>query len=338
MFYRMPRVRSLNSRILPEFTARQAFRSGRDSINEDIRFKKRIAAMNKSREIICTLVLILTALIWGCAFAAQSIGAGFVEPFTFLTARTWIAFFALLPVIAVRERVLIRREDRIKKTAGQSKMLVLGGAVCGFFLFAASASQQIGISLTTTAKAGFITALYVVLVPVLSVFLHRSVNKKVWGCVLLAVIGLYLLCMGESFSLAAGDSYMLLCAFLFSLQILSVNYFVKYTDPVKLAAMQFLFEGVFAGLCMLFFEPFNAEGILSALPSILYAGFMSSAVGYTLQIVAQDGLDPAVASIAMSFESVFAALAGWVVLHEAMSARELFGCVLMFAAIVISQI
>ena len=294
--------------------------------------------MNKRREIICTLVLFVTALIWGCAFAAQSIGAGFVGPFTFLASRTWIAFFALLPVIAVRDRLQISAEYRVKKSAGQSRMLVLGGAVCGFFLFTASASQQIGISLTTTAKAGFITALYVVLVPVLSVFMHRSVNRKVWGCVLLAVIGLYLLCMGERFSLSAGDSWMLLCAFLFSLQILSVNYFVKYTDPVKLAALEFLFEGIFAGLCMLLFEPFDAEGILSALPSILYAGFMSSAVGYTLQIVAQDGLDPAVASIAMSFESVFAALAGWVVLREAMSARELIGCVLMFAAIVISQI
>ena len=294
--------------------------------------------MNKRREIICTLVLFVTALIWGCAFAAQSIGAGFVGPFTFLASRTWIAFFALLPVIAVRDRLQISAEYRVKKTAGQSRMLVLGGAVCGFFLFTASASQQIGISLTTTAKAGFITALYVVLVPVLSVFMHRSVNRKVWGCVLLAVIGLYLLCMGERFSLSAGDSWMLLCAFLFSLQILSVNYFVKYTDPVKLAALEFLFEGIFAGLCMLLFEPFDAEGILSALPSILYAGFMSSAVGYTLQIVAQDGLDPAVASIAMSFESVFAALAGWVVLREAMSARELIGCALMFAAIVISQL
>ena len=294
--------------------------------------------MNKRREIICTLVLFVTALIWGCAFAAQSIGAGFVGPFTFLASRTWIAFFALLPVIAVRDRLQISAEYRVKKTAGQSRILVLGGAVCGFFLFTASASQQIGISLTTTAKAGFITALYVVLVPVLSVFMHRSVNRKVWGCVLLAVIGLYLLCMGERFSLSAGDSWMLLCAFLFSMQILSVNYFVKYTDPVKLAALEFLFEGILAGLCMLLFEPFDAEGILSALPSILYAGFMSSAVGYTLQIVAQDGLDPAVASIAMSFESVFAALAGWVVLHEAMSARELIGCALMFAAIVISQL
>ena len=301
-------------------------------------FLERTADMNKRREIICTLVLIVTAFIWGCAFAAQSIGAGFVGPFTFLTARTWIAFFALLPVIAVREQVLIRMGDRVKKTAGQSKMLILGGAVCGFFLFTASASQQIGISFTTTAKAGFITALYVVLVPVLSFFLHRSVNRKVWGCVMLAVIGLYLLCMGESFTLSAGDSWMLLCAFLFSLQILSVNYFVKYTDPVKLAALEFLFEGIFAGICMLVFEPLNAEGVMAALPTILYAGFMSSAVGYTLQIVAQDGLDPAVASIVMSFESVFAALAGWVVLHEAMSARELIGCVLMFAAIVISQI
>ena len=260
-------------------------------------FLERTADMNKRREIICTLVLIVTALIWGCAFAAQSIGAGFVGPFTFLTARTWIAFFALLPVIAVREQVLIRMGDRVKKTAGQSKMLILGGAVCGFFLFTASASQQIGISFTTT-----------------------------------------LLCMGESFTLSAGDSWMLLCAFLFSLQILSVNYFVKYTDPVKLAALEFLFEGIFAGICMLVFEPLNAKGVMAALPTILYAGFMSSAVGYTLQIVAQDGLDPAVASIVMSFESVFAALAGWVVLHEAMSARELIGCVLMFAAIVISQI
>lgn len=294
--------------------------------------------MNKKREIICTLTLILTALIWGCAFAAQSIGAEYVGPFTFLAARTWIAFFALLPVIAVRDHFLRRKEEfSVRKTAGISRMLWVGGAVCGFFLFTASAAQQIGINQTTTAKAGFITALYVVLVPILTVFLHQRVGKKIWGCVLLAVIGLYLLCMRGSFSLSTGDSYMLLCAFLFSLQILSVNYFVRFTDPVKLAALEFLFEGIFAGICMLLLEPLVYAGFLKALPSILYAGFMSSAVGYTLQIVAQGGLDPAVASIAMSLESVFAALAGWIILGQSLSLRELLGCVLMFTAIVISQ-
>ncbi len=295
--------------------------------------------MYKKREVICTLTLVLTALIWGCAFVAQSIGAQYIGPFTFLSSRTWIAFFALWPVIAVRERLLRKKGDTsVRKTAGQKKMLWLGGAVCGFFLFTASASQQIGIGLTTTAKAGFITALYVVIVPILAVFFRQKVAKKIWGCVALAVIGLYLLCMKERFALSPGDSYMLLCAILFSLQIMSVNYFVKYTDPVRLASFQFLFEGIFALVCMLIFEPVSTEALLMAAPTILYAGFMSSAVGYTLQIIAQNGLDPAVASIAMSLESVFAALAGWVILHQVMSVREIAGCALMFAAIVISQL
>ena len=281
-------------------------------------------------------LLFLAALIWGVSFVFQKTGMDYVGPMTFGLMRFSIGSIAMLPLIFLYDRHTSGKGLQVMPFTDRT--LLKAGILTGLTNFGLSSFQQIGLVYTTAGKAGFISVMYVALVPVFMLFLRRKVRRLTWFCIVCAMFGLYLLCMGESFSLSMGDSWMLLCAFLFSLQILSVNYFVKYTDPVKLAALEFLFEGIFAGICMLVFEPLNAEGVMAALPTILYAGFMSSAVGYTLQIVAQDGLDPAVASIVMSFESVFAALAGWVVLHEAMSARELIGCVLMFAAIVISQI
>ncbi len=298
------------------------------------------SAADKKTQIIYLLVLVLTAAIWGAAFVAQSVGADHVGPFTFLAARSWIGAVFLIPVIAVRDRILVAQngENEKPKNRAQMRTLLIGGAVTGTALFLASYSQQAGIAGTTTAKAGFITAQYVVIVPILSIFLGQKVKGRIWGCVLLAVVGLYLLCMTGSFALNRADGLMLLCAFLFALQIMAVNYFSPRVDTVRLACLQFVVEAVLATVFMLIFEPFDAASFKLALGAILYAGVMSSGVAYTLQIVAQRKLDPTVASLAMSLESVFSALAGWIILGQTLSVRELLGCALMFAAIVVSQI
>jgi drug/metabolite transporter (DMT)-like permease len=294
----------------------------------------------KKYEIIHVLILLVAAIIWGSAFVAQSVGAGYIGPLTFLAGRSWIGAVILLPVIAVRDKILTVRtgENERPKNRTQLMTLLAGGAVTGTALFFASFSQQAGIAGTTTAKAGFITAQYVVIVPILSVFFGKKVGKKIWGCVMLAVVGLYFLCMTGSFSLNRADALMLLCAFLFGVQIMAVNYYSPRVDTVRLSCLQFLVEAVLSTIFMLFLEPFDAAAFRLALFSILYAGVMSSGVAFTLQIVAQKKLDPTVASIAMSLESVFSALAGWIILHQTLTPLELCGCALMFAAIVLSQI
>ena len=214
----------------------------------------------------------------------------------------------------------------------------LGGMSCGTFLFLASVSQQAGISLTTTAKAGFITAQYVVIVPLISVFFGKKVRSGIWLCVALSVTGLYLLCMNGPLELGTGDSLMLLCAFLFALQIICVDHFSPITDPVRLSFAQFFMTALLATAGMLLFEPLSVTGLKAAAGSIVYAGVMSSGVAYTLQIVGQQNLNPTVASLSMSLESVFSAICGWIVLGQALHTRELAGCGLMFAAIVLSQL
>ena len=220
----------------------------------------------------------------------------------------------------------------------QRRFLLMGGAACGFFLCAASAFQQVGIRYTTTAKAGFITALYVVIVPILSVFFGKGVKSRIWACVALAVLGLYLLCMRGELSLSFGDGVVLVCAFLFACQIMTVDYFAPQVDTVRLSQTQFLVTALLSTVCMFFFEDLSTDSLIKALPSIAYAGVMSSGVAYTLQIIGQQNLNPAIASITMSLESVFAALAGWIVLGQSMTVRELAGCVLMFAAIILAQL
>lgn len=296
--------------------------------------------LTRREELIHTLMLVLCAMIWGSAFVAQSIGAEYVGPFTFLALRNWIAVIFLIPVIAVRDRIITGKNGVSEAPANryQWKMLLLGGMLCGLFLFLASASQQAGISLTTTAKAGFITAQYVVIVPLLSVLFGRKIRYRIWGCVALSVIGLYLLCISGPLELGIGDSLMLICAFLFAVQIMCVDRFSPMTDPVRLSFVQFFMTGLLATVCMLLFESISLTELRMAAGSILYAGVMSSGVAYTLQIIGQQNLNPTVASLSMSLESVFSALCGWLVLGQALSVRETAGCALMFAAIVLSQI
>ncbi len=294
----------------------------------------------KKNEMTSSLLLVLTAAIWGCAFVAQDVGAAYVEPLTFLASRSWIAFFMMLVLFAVMERRRKAKGERsaVPHTKAAWRHVLLGGFVCGFFLFAASYAQQAGMADTTPAKAGFITAMYVVIVPVLAILFRQKVRPIIWLCVVMGVIGLYLLSIKDGFTIGLGDGLVMLCALLFSLQIMAVNYFAPSMDGVLLSMLEFLTESILATAGMLLFEHPTASGLAAAGLAIFYAGFFSSGVGYTLQIIAQQGLQPALASLIMSLESVFSALAGWIILHQTLTGRELCGCLLLFAAILVSQV
>ena len=280
------------------------------------------------------LLLFITATIWGTAFVAQSVGMDYVGPFTFTFARSIVGGLFLIPCI-----FFLRRWSGETGKIQVRKVEWIGGLLCGLALFAASNFQQIGIAYTTVGKAGFITALYVVIVPIFGLFLKKKVPGIVWFCVALSVVGLYLLCMTEgSFSLAYGDFLVFICAILFSVHILVIDYFSPKGDGVVISCIQFFVCGILSGIIMLFVENVRIADIVAAGLPILYAGVLSSGVAYTLQIVAQKGVNPTVASLILFLESVISALAGWVILHEALNARELFGCLLMFIAIVLAQI
>ena len=294
--------------------------------------------MNKKLHIF---FLFLTALIWGTAFVAQRMGSEYVEPFTYLAWRSWAAVLFLAPLVRVMDHFSDRRgiDNRRPKTVSDRRLLIVGGCLSGFMLWAACAAQQIGIAHTTASKAGFITALYVVIVPLLSIFIRKRPSVQIWACVALALIGLYLLCMKTaSFRLEYGDAWELACAFFFAVEILLVSYYCSRVDPVRLSFVQFLVVAILSTILMLLMEHPTVDGLRLALPSILYAGIFSSGIAFTLQIIGQVGVNATVASLVMSLESVFSALSGWLILHERMSPRELSGAALMFLAIALSQI
>ena len=280
------------------------------------------------------ILLVLTALIWGCAFVAQSVGMDYVGPFTFNTARFLIGAIVLLPVIWFMDR---QRKTGAEKGAGQ-KTLIIGGICCGIALAVASTLQQWGILFTTVGKAGFITAMYIVIVPMLGIFIGKKVRPLIIGCVAIAVVGFYFLCMTESLRLGLGDFLVLLCAIAFSIHILVIDHFSPKVDGVKMSAIQFLTAAIISAVPTLLWEQPVSTEILQAWQPVLYAGIMSCGVAYTLQIIAQKNADPTVASLLLSLESVFSVLAGWVILHQSLSIRELFGCVLMFGAIILAQL
>ena len=288
--------------------------------------------MNKA-QIKNSFLLLLTAVIWGVAFVAQSTGMEHVEPFTFNSIRNIIGGLVLIPCI-----FLFRKVNGEKGTI-VTKVELIGGICCGTALFAASSFQQVGMLHTTVGKAGFITALYVVLVPILGLLMKKKVSILIWFCVVLSVVGLYLLCMTEgSFTLGYGDFLVLICAVLFSVHILIIDYFSPKGDGVVISCIQFLTCGVLSGILMFFTETPVLQNMWDAKWSILYAGVLSCGVAYTLQVVAQRDVNPTVASLILCLESVVAVLAGWIVLKEALSLRELLGCTLMFIAIVLAQL
>ena len=280
------------------------------------------------------ILLVLTALIWGCAFVAQSVGMDYVGPFTFNMARFLIGAIVLLPVIWFMDR---QRKTGAEKGAGQ-KTLIIGGICCGIALAVASTLQQWGILFTTVGKAGFITAMYIVIVPLLGIFIGKKVRPRIIGCVAIAVVGFYFLCMTESLRLGLGDFLVLLCAIAFSIHILVIDHFSPKVDGVKMSAIQFLTAAIISAVPTLLWEQPVFTDILQAWQPVLYAGVMSCGVAYTLQIIAQKNADPTVASLLLSLESVFSVLAGWVLLGQGLSLKELFGCVLIFCAIILAQL
>lgn len=280
------------------------------------------------------VLLVLTALIWGCAFVAQSVGMDYVGPFTFNMARFLIGAIVLLPVIWFMDR---QRKTDAEKGAGQ-KTLIIGGICCGIALAVASTLQQWGILFTTVGKAGFITAMYIVIVPLLGIFIGKKVRPLIIGCVAIAVVGFYFLCMTESLRLGLGDFLVLLCAIAFSIHILVIDHFSPKVDGVKMSAIQFLTAAIISAVPTLLWEQPVLTEILQAWQPVLYAGVMSCGVAYTLQIIAQKNADPTVASLLLSLESVFSVLAGWVLLGQGLSLKELFGCVLIFCAIILAQL
>ena len=279
------------------------------------------------------VMLFLTAFIWGTAFVAQSVGMDYLEPFTFNGVRSLIGGIALLPCIW-----LLHKLNGESKKEESGKVLLIGGLACGVLLFAASSLQQIGLKYTTAGKAGFITAFYIVIVPVLGIFLHKKIGWKIWLAVVLALAGLYFLCITESFSIGKGDVLIFLCALIFAVHIMVIDYFSPKVDGVKMSCIQFFVCGILSLPFMFTIETPKAAAMTAAWMPLLYAGVLSCGVAYTLQILGQKNVNPAVASLILSLESCFSVLAGWIVLGERLSLRESAGCVLMFAAIILAQL
>lgn len=282
-------------------------------------------------------MLFLAAFIWGTAFVAQSVGMDYLGPFGFNGIRSLIGGIALLPCIFFLGK-LNKEDDRNEKPGDSQKDLIKGGLSCGVVLFAASSMQQIGLQYTTAGKAGFITAFYIVLVPVLGIFLKQKTGWKVWLAVAIALAGLYFLCITESFSIGKGDIYVFIGALLFSLHILVIDYFAPKTDGVKMSCIQFFTAGFLSLIPMVLLETTTVDGIVKSWLPLLYAGVLSSGVGYTLQIIGQKNMNPTIASLILSLESCISVLAGWAVLGESLSVRETIGCFLMFAAIILAQL
>ena len=292
---------------------------------------------NQVRQVVFP---ILAAFIWGTAFVAQDLCADSIGTFAFNATRYFIAVLALLVVIAISDKA---KKDKPALTAEEkkaaSKQLWLGGLCCGVALAIASNFQQAGLVAGTDAgKAGFITALYVVLVPVFGLFFKRKVSLPVWIAVVCSVVALYLLCIKGDFSLAAGDLLILVCAVCFAVHILVIDHFTAYCDGVKLSCLQFLFAGIISAVCMFLFEAVDFAAIWGCILPLLYVGIFSCGVGYTLQILAQKDSNPTVVTILLSLESVFAVIAGAIILHQQMTAREYIGCVVMFVAVILAQI
>lgn len=291
--------------------------------------------MNNKKTLQSNLLLVLTALIWGFSFVAQSEGND-IGSFTFNASRSFVAGVVLLPVIALFD-ALNKKQGAVRETSDK-KTLIIGGIACGAALFVASAFQQIGIGYTTVGKAGFITTLYILIVPFFGIFMKKKVPLAVWISVVVAAVGMYLLCVTEEFTISKGDLLILCCAFCYAVHILVIDHFSPLVDGVRMSCIQFFTCGVLSAVAMFLAEEPNMKEILSAWLPICYAGALSAGVGYTLQIIAQKNTNPTMASLIMSLESVFAVLAGWLLLGQALSVKEFIGCALVFAAVLFTQL
>lgn len=296
----------------------------------------------KKTELGSAALLFLAAFIWGVAFVAQSVGMDYVGPFTFNGCRFLIGGMVLTPFALIREKKYQKSNSfqkmKIEEQKKHKSVTLFGGLCCGVAICIASSFQQAGMLYTSVGKAGFITALYIVLVPVMGIFMKKKVAPIVWIGVVLAAIGFYFLCIAESFSINYGDVLLFLCAVCFTFHILIIDYFAPKADGVALSCIQFWFSGIVCMSIAIFRESPQMSAIFAAAVPILYAGVLSCGVAYTLQIIGQKNMKPAVASLILSLESVISVLAGWVILHEILTGRQLLGCGLVFSAVILAQL
>lgn len=288
-------------------------------------------------------ILTFASLIWGLAFVVQNDASNLISPFAFNSSRSLLGALVIFIFLFVKSK--LRHEKIFKNDKSYIKSTVIGGIVCGIFLAFSVNFQQLGISVypdncAAEARAGFITALYVILVPIVSITLKKKTPPIVWLAVMIALLGIYYLCLSQGLSgIYLGDILMLFCALSCTIHILFVDKFGGIIDGPLLSFVQFLVCGIISGVISVIFEPQTTiQNIYSALPQILYMGILSSGLAYTLQIIGQRYAEPAVASIFMSLESVFASLGGWIIMGNKLSPRELLGCALVFVAIIIAQI
>ena len=284
-------------------------------------------AINKKT---ATLLLLLTDLIWGCSFVAQDVSSDYLGPFTFNFVRFFIGSAVLLPFVlnSRKKRKIRKKEDITASKAGLS---------CGVALAIASVLQQIGVGSSGAGKGGFITSLYNIFVPFILVLMGKKLTKRNFICALGAIVGMYLLCINETFSLERGDIFLLLCAIGFALHIIIIDYF-KETDGLTLSCLQFFVSGVICLFGALISEKIDLNLIIKAIIPLLYAGVFSCGIAYTLQVIAQKYIHPAIATLVLSLESVFSVLAAWVILGDTLSAKELLGCFIVFIFVVYAQL
>ena len=290
----------------------------------------------QSTQLRHSVMLLFAAFFWGTTFVAQDIAADTLPTFTYTAIRSFVAVGFLWVVMQIFDRRGIVTHK--PASTAERKTLWIGGLFCGCILFASTNLQQYGMADSTAGKAGFITAMYIILVPIVGIFFGKHFPWTMLLGTIIALIGLYLLCMTGSEGLQSGDFFILLCAFCFTAHILMVDHFSPLVDGVRLSWIQFFVVGALSSLCAVFTEHVTFSQVLSCTGPILYAGILSSGVAYTLQILGQKNLNPTIAGLVMSVESVFSVLASWLFLHESMSTRQIIGCVLMFLAILLAQI
>ena len=291
---------------------------------------------------------VLAAFIWGTAFVAQDLASEHLGAFSVNFSRSFVAaiFLGVLALVVdlIRKRKAVRAGTWVELTAEEKKkgrkMLLIAGGVCGTILSLASVLQQAGIAISGAGKAGFLTALYVVIVPILGIFLKKHVPFEVWIAAIIAVCGLFLLCVkaGTGFKISSGDLLLVASALAFSVQIMVIDHYSLHVDGIKLSCAQFAVETIWCGIGMLIFEHFTFAALWACILPILYCGIMSSGIAYTLQIISQKGANPAIVSILMSLESVFATISAAVLLGDVLTFREYIGGTLMFIAVVLSQV
>lgn len=280
----------------------------------------------------------LAALIWGSAFIFQKMGMDYIGPFLFGFFRFTLGALALLPVIWISGKVNDRKQKKEETTSFRDKTLLAGALLCGLANFIAGSLQQVGIVYTTAGKAGFITSMDIVIVPILLIFLKKKVAPATWLGVAIACFGLYLLCITEGFTIQLGDGLVMGCAVAYSFQILLIDHYSERVDPVKLSCLQFLWAGILSGAVALFAETIDPQAIIDCAVPIIYVAILEVSVAFTLQVVGQKYTPPAIAAIIMSLEALFSAVCGALFLGETLSTKETLGCGLMLLAFIVAQI